>query len=165
MPYVLNPITGITEFWTDEQYVARRDALLAAWMQSSGELERVKYVEANQRKEATQFLFNPNVNKGTETLDLGSGWTLKSVKQIYFGFVKRDGKTDRIAIKNALDEIASTGSDGQDIAYRLISWEPKLSQKEYDALSPEHRRIIDRVIVTTDGMPSLKLTGPDDAHK
>lgn len=162
MPYVLNPITGYEELWTDADWIARRDELVLAWMNSQGELERVKYDEMQRRKAVAQFLFNPNVKKGTESLDLGNGWILKLVKKINFGFVKANGKIDRTAIHNALDQIADAGVEGKETAYALINWNPTVSQTEYERLTPEQRLIVDRVIVTSDGSPTLTLTGPDD---
>lgn len=162
MPYVLNPITGYEELWSDAEWLARRDHLVLEWMNAQGELERVKYDEMLKRKAVVQFLFNPNIKKGTESLDLGNGWLLKSAKKVNFGFVKANGKVDRTAIHNALDQIAEDGVEGKETAYALINWNPTVSQTVYESLTPQQRFIVDRVIVTSDGAPTLTLTGPDD---
>jgi hypothetical protein len=42
----------------------------------------------------------------------------------------------------------------------VIEWQPKLKAKEYKQLTAEARTLLDTVITTTTGMPTLELVPP-----
>lgn len=158
------PTGEIEQFATERDYVARRDILLTQWQNSKTALEAAKEAEMSLRKECVAFCFDPNKKKGTERIDLGNGWQAKAVKKINYGWIKNgagdDEKVDKVAIENALCEIEADGPVGALIASRLVKWTPDLSMTEYGQLPPKFKAIIDRVIVTSDGAPTLEIVAP-----
>lgn len=137
-----------------------RDHLLAKWEASKKALEVAKADEMEQRKAVVAFAFDPNKKAGTERVELANGYELKAVKKINYGFVKTpDGKLDKNAVDSALRAIEAK-PNGELIAERLVKWNPDLSLTEYKQLPADMKAIIDAVIVTTDGAPSLEIVPP-----
>ena len=158
---IVDKMTGEIKTFTFDEYRAERDRLLIDWQFKSELLARAKDDEMKARKEVVNFAFNPDKNSGTENIDLGNGWKLKAVKKINYGFVKgEDGKTNRQAIDEALQKIRESTPSGLTVALNLVDWKPTLSISKYDVLSPGDRAIIDEVIVTTEGAPSLEIVAP-----
>jgi hypothetical protein len=142
-------------------YIFYRDFLLTKWDNSKKALEIAKEDEMNLRKKAVHFAFDPTKDKGTERIDLGNGWQAKAVKKINYGWLKdSDGKVNRDAIETALGKIEATGPAGELIADRLVKWTPDLSLTEYNQLPEEFKTIIDTVIVTDEGAPTLEIIPP-----
>lgn len=142
-------------------FITVRDRLLAQWEITKKTLERAKEVEMELRKVNVAFLGDPEKHKGTENIELGNGYIAKMVKKINYGFVKnKDGKIDKDAIDLALDKIEDKVEGGKLIAERLVKWTPDLSLTEYNLLPDEAKVIIDAVIVTTDGAPTLEIKAP-----
>lgn len=150
---------------TETDKLTWRDHLLALWEQSKAALEAAKAAEMEQRKAVVAFAFDPEKKSGTERVELANGYELKAVKKINYGFVKTpDGKgVDKNKIDEALAKIEAEGPVGELIAQRLIKWDPSLSLTEYKQLSEAHKAVIDTVIVTTDGAPSLEIVPPKGA--
>jgi len=161
MYQIENKETGEVTNYTDEQFIAERDKRLLQWQEAQTALATAKDKELELRKLAVEFSFDQNKDKGTERIELGNGYQAKAVKKINYGFVKNEeNKTDKDAIESALEKIEADGPTGELIAERLISWSPSLSQSEYKNLCPEHKEIIDEVIVTTAGAPTLEIIPP-----
>jgi hypothetical protein len=104
----------------------------------------------------------PDPKIGTNNLDIGRGYTLKFVRSLNYKLDTKDvdattglSNTDR-----ALDIIRSTGNDGPFIADRLVKWKPELSVTEYKALSDTHKKIIDKVVTTSDASPEVEMVPP-----
>lgn len=114
-----------------------------------------------QRKAVVAFAFDPNKESGTERIELGNGYQAKAVKKINYGFVKtEDGKLNKAAIDKALAKIEKDGAMGELIAERLVKWTPDLSLTEYKQLDEKYKKIIDEVIVTSEGAPTLEIIAP-----
>jgi len=161
MHTVLNKKTGELVEYTDEQFIAERDKRLHAWEDSQKALEKAKELEMQLRKEAVDFAFDPNKQKGTERIELGNGYQAKAVKKLNYGFIKTsEGKVDKDRIERALQKIEKTGPVGELIAERLVKWTPDLSMTEYNQLDEKFKKIIDEVIVTTEGAPTLEIIEP-----
>jgi hypothetical protein len=160
MKTVTNPTTGEVVEYTDAQFNAERDRLIMAWEAQKKTLEVAKDAEMTLRKAVVAFTFDPEKTKGTENVDLGNGWKIKAVKKINYGWIKKDDKVDADAIETALDAIEATGNEGAFIAERLVSWSPTLSVSEYNKLDDKYKKLIDAVIVTTDGAPTLEVVAP-----
>lgn len=161
MRQVINKETGEIREFTEEAFIEERDRLLLAWQKSKEDLETAKANEIDLRKQCVDFAFDPNKQSGTERIELGGGFQAKAVKKVTYGFIKgEDGKTDRKAIEKALSKIEADSAAGEFIAERLVKWSPELSLTEYNKLDERTRKIIDAVIVTSDGAPTLEIIEP-----
>jgi len=161
MRKVLDKATGAITEYTDAEYEVERDAMLLQWDNAKKALEQAKELEMQLRKAVVDFAFDPNKQSGTERVELGNGYEAKAVKKLNYGFVKtEEGKLDKNAIEKALAKIEKDGVVGELIAERLVKWTPDLSMTEYKLLSDKHKAIIDSVIVTTEGAPTLEIIAP-----
>jgi hypothetical protein len=162
---ITNKQTGKVETYTEAAYIEKRDALFLALDNAKKALEVAKAVEIEARIAAVDFGFDQEKVKGTERIQLGNGYVAKAVKKINYGWLKNaDGKVDKDKIEAALQKIEKdAGSVGELIAERLVKWSPELSITEYDKLNEKHRKIIDQVIVTTSGTPTLEIIAPKAA--
>jgi hypothetical protein len=163
-----NPEKPIAELLSEAERTFYRDHLLLDWQIAKEAIEKAKAREMELRvKLVSKFAgFDPDKVKGTENLELGNGWKLKSVKKLNYGFIKNaDDKTDKQAIDAALGKIEATGEVGRYIAEKLVKWTPDLSVSEYNELSPEFKAIIDTVIVTSSGAPTLEIVPPKGSKK
>lgn len=147
---------------SDSEKTFYQTHLLTAWENSKVALERAKVAEMNLRKQIVAFSFDPNKKSGTERIELANGYELKAVKKLNYGFIKNsDGKrVNKLAIDAALTAIEKIDPVGALIAERLVKWDPTLSLTEYNQLSPQMKAEIDKVIVVTDGAPSLEIVPP-----
>lgn len=161
MIQITNKETGEVKNYTEAEFIAERDRLLLSWEESKKALEVAKEKEMEQRKAVVAFAFDPNKESGTERIDLGNGYQAKAVKKVNYGFVKtEDGKLNKAAIDKALSKIEKTGPAGELIAERLVKWTPDLSLTEYKLLPEKLKGIIDEVIVTSEGAPTLEIIAP-----
>lgn len=152
--------TGDVRIYTSAEFEATKSALLTAWDEARKVLSEAKDREMALRIEYVDFAFDQNKDKGTERIEIGNGWEAKAVKKINYGWVKNGEKVDKAAIDNALDEIERTVENGVLISERLVKWTPELSQTEYKLLDEKAKRIIDAVIVTSTGAPTLEIIPP-----
>ena len=161
MRQVIDKVTGVITEYTDADFEKVRDQLLVSWQEAKEALEKAKEAEMFLRKKVVDFAFDPNKQSGTENVDLGNGYKLKAVKKLNYGFIKNDeNKLDKAAIDKALAKIEKDGAVGELIAERLVKWTPDLSLSEYKLLSDKHKAIIDSVIVTSEGSPTLEIVEP-----
>lgn len=146
---------------TEEDKLLYRDYLLVNWEKAKAAIEAAKTVEMEWRKKAVAFAFNPEQKSGTERIELGNGYEAKAVKKINYGFIKNsENKTDKDKIEEALEKIEKLDPAGAYIADHLIKWTPELSLTEYKKLAPNLKAIIDTVIVTSEGAPTLEIIPP-----
>lgn len=89
----------------------------------------------------------------THNQPLGNGYVLKGKRPINY-------KVDADKADAALDELSALGNEGSFVADRLVKWEPKLSVSEYGKLTEAQRAIIDKVVTTTPGLPTLEIKEP-----
>jgi hypothetical protein len=144
-----------------EEYIWYRDYILTKWQKAKEALDIAKEFEIKVRTDAVHFAFDPTKQKGTERIELGNGYQAKAVKKINYGWIKdSDDKINKDAIETALNKIEDTGPAGELIAARLVKWTPDLSLTEYNQLPQEFKSIIDEVIVTTEGTPTLEIIEP-----
>lgn len=154
--------TGEIKQYTEEAFVAERDRLLMLWNNKKLELENCKTAEMNLRQQVVHFSSDPNKKSGTENIPLGNGWGLKVIKKINYGFVKTEDGTrvNKARIEAALQAIELHGPAGVLVAERLVKWTPDLSLTEYNQLNEADKAIIDAVIVTTEGAPTVTIVEP-----
>lgn len=158
---VTNPETGEIKNYTEAEYIAERDRLLLDWQAKQATLATAKEEEMKARKAAVMFMHDPAKSGTTENVELGGGYKATMKVPVNYGFIKRDdGKTDKARIEKALSKIEKDGEAGELIAERLVKWTPELSLTEYKQLSDKFKKIIDDVIVTTEGTPTLEIKEP-----
>lgn len=158
---VTNPETGEIKNYSEAEYLAERDRLLVDWQNKKAALEVAKEEEMAARKLAVMFMHDPSKSGTTENVELGGGYKATMKVPVRYGFVQNaEGKTDKARIEKALSKIEKTGQAGELIAERLIKWTPELSLTEYKQLPDNFKKIIDDVIVTSEGTPTLEIKEP-----
>lgn len=162
MHQITNKETGEVKNYSDAEFEAERTRLLVEWEAQKAALEVAKEKEMTARKAVVDFAFDQNKTSGTERIELGNGYQAKAVKKINYGFVKdAEGKLNKRAIDKALEKIEKIGGAvGELIAERLVKWTPDLSLTEYKQLDEKYKKVIDEVIVTTEGAPTLEIIAP-----
>lgn len=143
---------------TEQQFIEEQGRRRKVWEDAQQALTDAKRAEANARRDFIDWSFDQSKVEGTERISLGGGYEAKSVKSVSYNFTKdQSGRIDRPFINSTLSELYSNGVDVDG----LVKWSPSLSKTAYEALSPENRAIIDRVIVTDYGMPKLEIIKTD----
>jgi len=123
------------------------------------DLAALKAQERELRDEIVAAKFDTD-QIGTQNVDLGNGWKLKGVikQSTDFDLTTHDGERTKEeamdAIEAALDKLPDWLQD------RIAKWTPKLSLTEYKGLDPEHKAIVDKVIVSKPSAPTLTLVEP-----
>lgn len=144
--------------FTAEEHLWYRDELLKKWEASKLQLETAKANEMDQRKAFVAFAFDPDKQSGTERIELENGYQAKAVKKLNYN-VNQD------TVNDALDKIENLDAQGKFIAERLIKWKAELSLTEYNQLEAKYKVIIDQVISTSEGAPSLEIVAPKNQKK
>jgi len=135
------------------------DEKIMAHAQMVKDLAALKAQERELRDEIIAAKFDTET-VGTQNVPLGNGWVLKGVikESRDFDLTTHDGARTKEqaldAIEGALDKLPEWLQD------RIAKWTPKLSVSEYKKLEPEHRAIVDKVIVTKPAAPTLTLVEP-----
>lgn len=133
-----------------------KEEKLAKWDVVSKELVRLKVEEMELRNEVLHdyFDYEGDDRQGTSTVSLGNNHKLKSAFNLYYRLEKNS------ETKEMLDKLAKVQPDGMFVAQRLIKWKPELSVSEYKQLNAEMKAIVDEVLTTTPGTPSIKIMAP-----
>lgn len=163
-----DPITGKFVELSDLEFAKVHDETLMKWEQAKAALGAAREAEMSLRRLYVAIASDPMKHKGTETVALGSGYKAKIVKKINYGFIKNaDNRVDVDEIISAQNEIEKLGNEGVFLAYRLIKLSPELVVSEYNKLEPDSnpthkaaKAVIDRVIVTSEGAPTLEIVAP-----
>lgn len=140
---------------TNDKYSQyQTDALIRQWLDIQAQAKALRAQEAELRKVIVERKFSGTEgSKGTFEADLGQGYSLKCVRKQTIT-VKSD-KVDEM-----LDALERSGTDGKFIADRLVSFTPKLSVREYEALDAIARSIVDDAIVIKEATPTLTFVEP-----
>ena len=134
---------------------AARDAKILQWTEAAKKLAEAKAVELALRNEVVAINFADHKESGTENVELGNGYKLKAVFKLNYSLNNTDDAVDK-----ALSKLEKAGTEGAFIAERLVKWKPELSISEYNKLDTKFKKIIDEVIKTSPGTPSLELVEP-----
>lgn len=141
--------------------LANRDKFLMDWRAKKATLEAAKKAELEARLQIVEMLHDPSRSGSTETTDLGQGYKLKIKVPVYYGFVKdADGDLPLDKIEHILETIENDSEYGKIAAQNIIRWKPELSVTEYKNLQVKYRLLIDDVLVTSEGTPSVELIEP-----
>lgn len=131
-----------------------RDTLIQNWLDAKAAAASAVEIE-RQLRQAVMLSFYPDEQpeKGTFNQELGNGYKLK------FGF-KQNLTLNAALVNDVLSEIERTGEDGKFVAERLVKFKPELSLTEYNQLSADHRRLIDRIVTTKAASPTIEFVEP-----
>lgn len=140
-----------------------QDELLMLWDSKKKAIEIAKEEEMDLRKYIVGRAF-PKKEEGTNKIDLGQGYQLKSV-------IKYNYKCDdNDKVENGLNKLAALGNEGSFIAERLVTWTPAFKLTEYRQLqedkekgskfADEALKIITTFITITDAAPTLEIVEP-----
>lgn len=137
-----------------------RDNKILEWNAAVTELAAAKEKELKLRKELLFECFNyeEDNREGTENVQLGNGYKLKAGFKLYRRLTNTNGETEAI-----LDSIEATGPEGALLADRVVKWKPELSISEYKKLPENFRKMLDSVVTSTPGTPSLEFVVPKKA--
>lgn len=151
-PTPLNPLDALSQ-----------DQLLVKHEELKERLAQAKEAEMELRKYIVKRAF-PNAHEGTNTLDLGNGYSLKA--GVKFNYKLEDNDK----VEAGLDRITKIGNQGGFIADRLVSWTPNFLLTEYRALqeqadggSEEAKAILKEVnsfLIVSDAAPTLEIKAP-----
>lgn len=139
------------------------DGVIMLWQQQQANLQAIKEDEIELRKIVVKLKVS-QPKEGMNNVDLGGGFTLKAGVKINY---KLDADNEKV--EAALDQIEAIGNEGPFIASRLVKWTADLSITEYRKLcedaktSPDKQKMLDilnGVLTTTDGTPSLEIKEP-----
>lgn len=135
-------------------------ARIHSWNQAKAALVAAIEYEMQLRKEVVAESFDSTKLKGTQNIEIGSGFKLKCVK-------KENIKVDKDKVNAALDEIEKIGQFGVFIAERVIKFTPDLSLTEWNSLKessdPNAAKIIallEPVLEFSPGSPTLEIVPP-----
>lgn len=104
------------------------------------------------RKKIGEELF-PNIGKGTNRVDLGTGWKLKAVVTEKFSLDKGENG-DYAPVKSLSEDLESHILDA------LISWKPSLSSSAYRMLTEADKKVVDSVLTTQLSNPTFTFEEP-----
>lgn len=134
---------------------ANRDAKILQWQEAVKALAVAKEAEAALRNEVIAANFAEHKDEGTENVELGNGYKLKAVFKLSYTLDNKEEGVDK-----ALTKLEKMGAEGQFVAERLVRWKPELSVSEYKKLDEKYKKVIDTVLTTKPGLPSLELVEP-----
>lgn len=132
-----------------------RDEKIVEWLDASKKLAEAKEQELLLRNEVIKLSFKNPKESGTENVELGNGYKLKAVFKLNYRLNNlNDG------VNKAIQQIEKLEPQGSFITQRLIKWKPELSITEYNKLDSKVKDIINEVVISYPGTPSLELVSP-----
>lgn len=146
----------------------QRDNVLLAWKDAKATLETAKVAEMDLRQQVAKMLF-PEPKKGTQRHDLGGGYAVKLVHKINYKLgdkEKVDKKGDKVPINEqveiVMEAVEKCGNEGAFLVDRLIKTSYDLSVTEYNQLEPgsQVKKLIDSILITSDGAPTIEIEEP-----
>lgn len=175
---------GAAPVETPEQFVARRDREIAAWLDRKAALDSIKPQELEARDTVTATLF-PNPKKGTNRYHLNGGYALKLVYGTNYTLGDKDKivgegeEARKVPIREQVEAmlaklhnhlIASGLEATQTLTFlsEIVVWKPELHEKTYLALDPTNnvdavtKNIIDEILTTKPATPQLTFEVPKD---
>lgn len=123
-----------------------QSALLQQWNEAQEKLKELKVEEMKLRKRIFSLFF-PNAVEGANTYDLANGYKLKGTSKI-------TRKIDEAALEAVMAKMPRGSVD------HLIKFKPSLVTKNYKALLPAQKKIIDEAIISSPGSPTISIVEP-----
>lgn len=143
--------------WQSESNIEDKNALLLEWNKVQSQLAALKAKEAELRVKVVATMYpsaDLGTKEGTERLELGNGYQLKSVFKLNYNM----GKAEEV--ETALDKLENIDAEGKFIAERIVKWKPELVVTEYRKLKPKYKKIVDSVLTIKPGATSLEIVPP-----
>lgn len=131
---------------------------IAQWKKASDELAVIKSTEAQLRMKLVAENFDVAKLEGSQTIDIGWGWRMKSTKNLNYTATNESHQTEQL--------LAAVGAIDPGLAQGLVRWKPELSTTVYRqvlALLEEHPELkvaFAAAITVKPGMPVLELIPP-----
>lgn len=143
--------------------------LIAEWEDAKSQVEESSAKELRLRNELIASGFDPAKVEGSESIKLGNGWILKSVKKLYYSVNKGDDLDafEQFCHKAQLDEVPKS----------LLRWKPEVNVSTYKDALPmltsqmpgsirsEFTKLLANLITVKPGQASLELVAPKDKTK
>lgn len=119
---------------------------LEQWRAAALDLELAKTLEMRLRKELTAECF-PNLLEGTNSIELQAGWVLKLNQP----FTRSLDQAKAPEVLKALKKLKADGA---------VKIKYDLSLAVYRGLEGQARALVDDILTTKPGSPSLELVAP-----
>ena len=138
------------------------DGLLNKWHDAKLRLDAAKADEMELRQIIVKEsgMFNAAKEAGTETYQLGGGWSVKAVKKQNYKIENKQGEA--FAVLHQLSQMQPDVAEWQELVKELFSFDVNLRKTQFDKLRGEERKLIEDILTITDGAPSLELIPPKD---
>lgn len=135
----------------------QKDKLLADWKEAKATVARWKEYEQELRAYIVNNggFFDPNKEKGTENVDLGNGYKLKAKKSISYKVENKKGEAIQM-----VQRLASLGEASAVKASELFRFDAELRTSIYKTLNETEKALVDTILTTKAGMPTLELVEP-----
>lgn len=133
-----------------EMTIEERNAIILEWIKTESEAAQFKDRENELRKEIVENFFSAKKLKGTENLKLDpdGNYKLKCVKTI------------NTSVENDPEKLSAIVAQMPEGFADIFKWKPSLNETLYKELSDEHKKLVDVVLTTKPGIPSLKFIQP-----
>lgn len=133
----------------------QRDLLLTAWQTIKTRMAQDKDEEKKLRAQIVEMEFK-GAKTGTNRVPLGNGWMLKAVINLTYKITKNEAvePPDYSHIPGILAQLPPAVAQG------LIKWTPELSESAYKQLTEEERKIVNQMLVITNGSSTIDIEAP-----
>lgn len=129
------------------------------WRKLQGEIEQLQAAELVLRNRLiASGLFHAldKKSEGTQTIQLGKGWTLAATKVRYYNLTNTNKETELALGYVAYSDYA--------IACSLVNWKPTLVKGMFKKLPDEMKEYFRDALTITTGQASLELNPPTEAY-
>ena len=133
------------------------DKTLQDWQEAKHALDRWKEHEAQLRRYIIEHggLFDPSKEEGTETVNLGNGYKLKAKKVTNYTVANKEGEAFAV-----LQKLTELGEVSANKAKDLFRFDANIRVSNYKKLDDAEKALVDNIVTTKPGMPSLELVEP-----
>lgn len=125
------------------------DERIKAWLKADEKARKAVETERELRSNLFNDLF-PMPKEGMNKRFV-SGYEVSGTYKMNYNLGPAE------VVETALEAIERIGDDGRFVADRLVMWQPRLMISEYRILNLKHKAAIDRVLMVTPALPTLKI--------
>jgi len=135
----------------------QKDKLLEDWQAAKKAAKQWKEYEQQLRTYIVEHggIFDKTKESGTENVELGNGYKLKAKKSISYKVENKKGEAIQM-----VQRLAALGEASAHKAKDLFRFDAELRISEYKKLDDAEKALVDEIITTKPGMPSLELVEP-----
>lgn len=135
----------------------QKDKLLEDWQAAKVAAAQWKEYEQNLRKYIVEHggIFDKSKESGTENVELGNGYKLKARKSVSYKVENKKGEAIQM-----VQRLAALGEASAYRAKELFRFDAELRVSKYKELNEAEKALVDEIITTKSGMPSLELVEP-----